>query len=152
MIVIQNTCNGRAVLTGSAAARAVAAAHRAPAWSLPEQVAALRAAATSTRSARPGRPRSIAYAPCGTPTRVLERLPVVLAALPPASVPAAEGLTVAGLMIATELPSSAVYEVLAYLVKQRPSPILRGLARRPGQITLATTYRRAQPATQEAPQ
>lgn len=150
MIVIQNTSNGRAVLTGSAAARAAAAAHRAPAWSLPEQVAALRAAASCKPAAGPGRPRSIAYAPCGTPTRVLERLPLVLAALPPASVPAADGLTVAQLMIATGLPSSSVYEVLSYLVKQRPSPILRGLARRPGQITHATTYRRAQPATPEA--
>lgn len=144
--VTLHTSAGTRHITGREAVLAAAACHRAAGWGLAEQIAALRAAAVSKPAASPGRPRSIAYAPCGTPQRVLERIPVVLSALPPASAPAAEGLTVAQLMLATGLPSSGVYEVLAYLVKQRPSPILRGLARRPGQITHATTYRRAEPA------
>ncbi len=145
--VILHTCAGTRHITGREAVLAAAACHRAAGWGLLEQIAALRAAATVSRAvASTGRPRSGAYAPCGTLTRVLERTPVVLSALPPANVPAAEGLTVAQLMLATGLPSSGVYEVLAYLVKQRPSPILRGLARRPGQITHATTYRRAEQA------
>lgn len=143
--VTLHTSAGTRHITGREAVLAAAACHRAASWGLAEQIAALRAAATVSRAvASTGRPRSGAYAPCGTLTRVLERTPVVLSALPPASAP--EGLTVAQLMLATGLPSSAVYEVLAYLIKQRPSPILRGLARRPGQITHATTYRRAEPA------
>ena len=144
--VILHTCAGTRHITGREAVLAAAACHRAAGWGLLEQIAALRAVADSKPASSPGRPRSIAYAPCGTPTRVLERIPAVLAALPPASAPAADGLTVAQLMLVTSLPSSGVYEVLSYLVKQRPSPILRGLARRPGQITHATTYRRAEQA------
>lgn len=145
--VTLHTSAGTRHITGREAVLAAAACHRAASWGLVEQVAALRAAATVSKAvASTGQTRSGAYAPCGTPRRVLERIPAVLSALPPASAPAAEGLTVAQLMLATGLPFSGVYEVLAYLVKQRPSPILRGLARRPGQITHATTYRRAEPA------
>lgn len=140
-------------LDGAEAREAAAAAYVPAGLSLPEQLAALRASAATQRLSpaqgrgrgrTPGRP--IAYGPCGTPLRVLERAPVLLAALPPASAPAAEGLTARELMHRLGWPSSAVYEVLQYLTKLDPSPIQRATARRPGQITHATTYRQAAPA------
>lgn len=145
--VTLHTCAGVRQLTGAEARAAAVAAYIPGARSLPEQIAALCAAATKQPAATQRRASGagflIAYAPCGTPLRVLERAPVLLAALPPASASAADGLTARELMHRLGWPSSAVYEVLQHLHKLTPSPIQRGTVRRPGQIPYVTTYRQA---------
>lgn len=148
--VTQHACSGVRQMTGAEARAAAAAAYIPPAVSLPEQIAALRDGVakqglypSQSRPRTAGRP--IAYGPCGTPLRVLERAPVLLAALPPDSTPAADGLTARELMHHLGWPSSAVYEVLQYLSKLTPSPIQRANGRRAGHVAYATTYRLAAP-------